>query len=234
MTKISFKTNIFYCIMLMFSTIAAQKPWEAVPRTDAPWLTFHQAYVQQAAQAGANIKVMFYGDSIIQRWGIEGLQIWLAKYLPRGSVDNGIEGDITQNVLWRIRNGELTGLNPKLVVLMIGTNNINQATPDEIAVGVQTICQEFRQRLPNTRILLLGLTPRSDGTAVSDIIALINSKLINLDNGYWIRFLNMISSFEISHTQVKPELYIDSRHLTEAGYQTWYTIMEPLFAEMIQ
>jgi beta-glucosidase len=234
------KGNVFVCMGLLFITIiAASKPWEAEGRTDGAWLSFHQAYVEQANRAASSnpefMKAIFYGDSITQNLAVEGLNVWNMYYQLRNTFDNGLEGDRTQQVLWRIRNGELIGLKPKLIILMIGTNNIDDgATPDEIAVGVQTICQELRNQLPNTRILLLGILPRSGGASISDAVAQINSKLINLDDGYWIRFLNMISAFEISHTQVKPELYKDDRHLTPAGYEVWYMSMESWFAEMIE
>jgi hypothetical protein len=117
----------------------------------------------------------------------------------------------------RIRNGELTGQNPKLIVLMTGTNNIQQATSDEIAVGGQTIRQEFGQRLSNTCILLLGLLLRADRNDVSDAIVLINSKVINLGNGYGIYFFNMISSYEVSLIQIKSKLYRDFRPLINCG-----------------
>ena len=118
-------------------------------------------------------------------------------------------------------------------MLKIGTNNLGGATEDEIALGIQTIVQDLRRMLPQTRILLLSVLPRNNVQWISDAVTRINTAISKLDDGYWIRYLDMTWSFQNSPVQVKPELYDpDLLHLAVPGYQMWYQTMEPLFYNM--
>ena len=89
-------------------------------------------------------------------------EVWDRFFTARRVVNLGYGWDRTENVLWRLRHGEFEHVSPKVVVLMIGTNNITLNTPDEIAAGVSAICDEIHQRSPATRILLLGIFPRGE------------------------------------------------------------------------
>lgn len=106
--------------------------------------------------------MIFYGDSITQGWVGAGLDFWKKYYGQIHAVNNGIGGDVIQNVIWRIRNGEIEELDPKLIVLKIGTNNINYDKDEDIAKGIKQIIDDFHAKLPNTKILLLGILPRGD------------------------------------------------------------------------
>ena len=152
-----------------------------------------------------------------------------------GVANYGIGGDRTEHVLWRILNGEIDGLNPKLVVLKIGTNNLGSAPNMDIANGIRTIVTTLRQRLPNTKILLLAILPRGDGDSVwlYEQIVDINSQIRDLHNGSTVFLLDMFGSFSESWGVVPAALFSDRLHLTEAGYQRWADVMNPLFNQLI-
>src|SRR5262245_10460605 len=136
----------------------AQGPATVVPEPrSGPWMDLHRDFLKRAESG--NIDLLFLGDSITQGWG-GARKTWDRFYTPRKADNFGIGGDRTQHVLWRIQNGELAGIEPKVVVLMIGTNNASGNTPDEIAQGITAIVGELRKRLPKSKILLLGVFPR--------------------------------------------------------------------------
>src|SRR5688572_13558482 len=129
---------------------------EPRPRDDAR----HQSFLE-VARAG-NIDLLFVGDSITDGWRREdrGLPVWNQSFAPLKAANFGIGGDTTQGVLWRMQNGELDGFQAKLIVLMLGTNNINRNTNADIAAGDRAIVQEFLKRQPTAKVLLLGVFPR--------------------------------------------------------------------------
>ena len=88
--------------------------------------------------------------------------MWTKYYADRNALNLGFSGDRTENVLWRLQNGEIDGIAPKLAVIMIGTNNTGHRSdpPEQIAAGVQAILSELQQRLPDTKVLLLAIFPR--------------------------------------------------------------------------
>src|SRR5579864_2352864 len=110
-----------------------ESPTEPAPR-DGSWLKMHEQFLERAKMG--NIDLLFLGDSITQGWNGGGKAVWNRFYGLRNTANFGIGGDRTQHVLWRLENGEVDGIHPKLVVLMIGTNNLDSNAPDEIAAGV--------------------------------------------------------------------------------------------------
>jgi len=157
---------------LTWSLLAAAQNTEIIPTPrDFPsnWLARHEGYVAEAKQGGAEI--LFLGDSITDgwRWGNGGSQLWPKLYAPRHALNFGIGYDRIQNVLWRVKNGELDGLSPKVVVLLIGTNNTGNEdngqprnTTPEVIAGVSNLVRQIQFRLPAGKILLLGLFPRGE------------------------------------------------------------------------
>ena len=171
-----------------------------VPR-DAKWVTRHEGFVQEAKQGG--IDILFLGDSITDGWRNRGSNVWNKYYAPRHAANFGISGDRTQHVLWRMDNGELDGIKPKVVVLMIGTNNTGKEsdnkirnTVPEIIEGVQAVVRELRAKLPDSKILLLAIFPRGtlDNPQRAQI-ALINTVIAKLDDGKMVKFLDIDSKF---------------------------------------
>lgn len=170
------------------------------------------------AKAG-NVDLLFMGDSITEGWGGAGRKAWEKYFAPLKAANFGIGGDRTQHVIWRLRHGELEGIQPKLMVLMIGTNNGDSA--EDVALGIKTIIKDVSERSPATRILLLAIFPRGakptdrvKNEATNKIIAgyADNRKVVYMDIGPG--FLQPDGTLT---TDIMPDLL----HLSEKGYQIW-------------
>jgi len=153
-------------------------------------------------------------------------------YVPLGSANYGIGGDRTEHVLWRIINGEVANLSPRVCVLKIGTNNLGANTDFDIARGISSIVDQLRSKLPNTKVLLLGVLPRNN-VDLTNRTENINSMIAIHDNGNTVRYLNMRDAFYAGNGTFYTELYTaDLLHLSAAGYAKWHETMFPLFLEM--
>jgi lysophospholipase L1-like esterase len=219
----------------------------AIPKTgNARFFELHEKFL--ARGKSGPIGVLFLGDSITEGWGRQA-HIWehyFGKYQP---ANFGIGGDQTQHVIWRIENGELDGINPKVVVLMIGTNNSGQHTGDQIADAVKKIVGLIRAKLPTTKVLLLAIFPRdarrtSDGliteAAVADAAKRVaandraNSLLARLDDGANVRYLNINSIFLGRDGRIPWTIMPDQLHLSGAGYQMWAEAIDKPLAELMK
>src|SRR3954452_10902644 len=144
---------------------AAQKLNRDIPR--------HQDFLKRIEQSKGAGDVIFLGDSITHGW--EGQKAWQEHFGPFHPVNLGIGGDQTGHVLWRITEGhELDHLNPKVAVLMIGTNNTGGHTAEQIAGGIKAIVEELRRQKPDIKVLVLGVFPRgsaADAERTADQIA---------------------------------------------------------------
>ena len=195
----------------------------------------HEKFLEQAKQG--NIDLLFLGDSITDYWPKRGSDSWnkFAAYHP---ADFGISGDRTEHVLWRITNGELEGINPKVTVIMIGTNNIGKfpdEKPEWTAAGVKKIVDTVHQRLPNTKVLLLAVFPRGKRSSpYREKIAQINQILATLDDGKRTRFLDIGKSFLDPNGEIPIDIMPDKLHPTAKGYDVWYDAMHPLLEEMMR
>jgi beta-glucosidase len=196
----------------------------------------HEEFLQRRTQG--KIGVLFLGDSITEGWTWWGKTIW-PKYYPQLDAANfGIGGDKTQHVLWRIENGELDGINPKVVVLLIGTNNIGYPAED-ILKADEKIVQEIHEKLPQSKLLIMGIFPRADKRAGSVPIMQakireVNKGLASLDDGSKTRFLDIGDRFLGSDGSLPKEIMADSLHPTVAGYEIWADAMNPLLYEMLK
>src|SRR3954451_16101873 len=147
------------CLLPTF-LLAQDKPNDAIipaPRTGKQ-LERHEEFNKRVKQG--NVDLIFIGDSITQGWEGAGKNVWDEFYGKRNAVNLGIGGDRTQHVLWRLDHGNIDGIHPKLAVLMIGTNNSSTNTSEQIAEGVKLIVEKLRAKLPNTKVLVLGIFPR--------------------------------------------------------------------------
>lgn len=199
------------------------------------WLSRHEGFVKQARAGG--IDLLFMGDSITDYWRNKGKAIWDKYYGERHAADFGIGGDRTQHVLWRIENGELDGIDPKVIVLMIGTNNSGSDSVDQIAEGVETIVSEMRARCPKSKILLLAIFPRNRKTDTPEQLERIhqvNEQIAKLDDGKMITFLDINHVFLGPDGKVPADIMPDFLHPNEHGYQLWADAMEPTLDKMLK
>jgi lysophospholipase L1-like esterase len=204
-----------------------------VPR-DAKWIARHEGFVKQAQQGG--IDLLFMGDSITDFWRNRGSNVWHTYYAPLHAANFGISADRTQHVLWRIEHGELDGIHPKVVVLMIGTNNTGKEqdhqtirnTPPQVIEGVSTVVHEIQAKLPETKILLLAIFPRSQrGEPIRDEIKQINLSIAQLDDGKSVTFLDIGPKFLEPDGTLSREIMPDLLHPSEKGYKIWAEAMQP-------
>jgi len=220
------------CVLLGIGTSAfAQAPSTVTPAPrQGYWTALHQRFLDRAKQG--NVDLLFLGDSITQGWNDN--EVWKRYYGPRHAANFGIGGDQTQHVLWRIQNGELEGIHPKVVVLMIGTNNAGSNTADEIAAGVAAIVKELRSRLPEAKVLLLGVFPRSpkpDSTRKK--LEDVNRQISKLDKDKHVTFLDIRKAFLNDDDSISPAIMPDYLHLTPKGYRLWADAMEPTLWKLL-
>lgn len=222
---------------LAASGIAQQpKPESAtdpVPR-DAKWWAERHAAMNARVKQG-NVDVIFIGDSITQGWEGPGKEVWREFYGNRNAVNLGIGGDRTQHVLWRLDHGNLDGISPKLAVLMIGTNNSGDNTPEEIADGVKAIVQKLRAKLPQTKVLVLGIFPRGPNhdDPRRQVNAKANAIIAKLADGTMVRYLDIGPKFLKEDGTLTREIMPDLLHLTPQSYRIWAEAIEPVVAEVM-
>ena len=197
------------------------------------WMPRHEAKLTENGRETA--EVLFIGDSITHEWETTGKAV-ADNYFSEFSVFNiGFSGDRTENVLWRIHHGELDGINPALAVLMIGTNNTGhrQDPPQCTARGIQMILEEFRERLPEMKVLLLGIFPRGK-TPDHDLRQIndrVNILLKSMNDGEHIFYHNINTAF-LDENGILPEsLMPDGLHPNEEGYRIWAQALLPLIQE---
>jgi lysophospholipase L1-like esterase len=214
-------------------------PLEEVWSTDW-WKPRHQqklAEIAKARQAGERIELVFIGDSITQGWENEGRAVWARHFAKHRALNLGFGGDRTENVLWRLQHGEIDGLAPKAVVMMIGTNNTGdrREDPRTTAAGIRRLLGEVQQRLPTTPVLLLAVFPRDPkpGTPLRRINEQINQHLAGFADGRRVHFLDINHALMNADGSLSPEVMPDWLHLSEKGYAAWAAAMAPTLEHLM-
>ncbi|HKV40052.1 MAG TPA: acetylxylan esterase [Blastocatellia bacterium] len=215
------------------------------PRTDQNSQLAHTELLQKARSG--RIDVYFEGDSITRRWGASDDQYkdflvnWNQNFFGWNAADFGWGGDKTQNILWRLENGELDNINPKIIVLLAGTNNIgNRAPRDEdakiadVTRGIKAILDVCQQKAPKATIVLMGITPRNDNMAVMSIINRVNENIAKFADGKTIRYVNINESLADKEGKLLEGMTVPDRlHLDVKGYQIWADALKPIFTELL-
>jgi lysophospholipase L1-like esterase len=218
---------------------------EPAPRTDQNSLIAHAQLLDKARKG--RIDIYFEGDSITRRWGATDypdlLTNWNQNFFGWNAADFGWGGDTTQNILWRLNNGELDGVNPKVVVLLAGTNNVGNTMPLEgddakvadITRGLQAILRVIETKAPGATIIVTGIFPRNDNMAVTPIIDKINRNLSRLADGRRIRYLNINDRLADRNGRLFDGMMNagDGLHPTLQGYQVWADALKPIFTELL-
>lgn len=221
-----------------------RSPTRPIPRPELPgWLDQHSLMVDQAMRG--QIDLLFLGDSITQGWlgqgrnpfEGDGLELWQARFAPRRAANFGIGSDRIEHLLWRLCHGELSGqLDPSVVVLMIGTNNLGLDPPEVIADGIATVVSEIRRRLPRSVILLMALTPRGLSPTLSSPpthdrahpdVAVVNRLIAPLARLPRVGFIDFGSALLDENGLVPRAHFPDYLHLSRSAYLAWAKAIEP-------
>ncbi len=206
--------------------VAAEK-FDPDGKVNPGFAAAHASFVKTAKEGKAEL--VFLGDSITAGWN-GSKPIWEKAFGACKPVNFGIGGDRTQHVLWRITNGELDGIKPKAVVLMIGTNNSGNDSAEGIAKGITVIVKTIREKQPQAKILLLAVFPRGEKASPNpqrDKLKEVNATIAKLDDGKNIHFLDIGGKFLQPDGSLTKDIMPDFLHLTAAGYQIWADAIGP-------
>lgn len=237
------------CVALAWATPIAAVPALAQATTQAPANSAvvpapfqparHDQFVEIAKQGAIDLLLM--GDSITDWWARAGREVFDRFFAGIRVANFGIAGDRTQGVLWRMDNGELEGYSPKLMMLMIGTNNLSARpgstpnTPEEIAEGIAAAVQRYRTRFPEGKVLLLGVFPRGalPASPYREPIRRINAIIAKLDDGRTVRYMDIGERFLAPDGSIPADVMADGLHPTAKGYEIWANAVMPTVREMM-
>jgi lysophospholipase L1-like esterase len=212
------------------------------PRTDPNSITAHLELVEKARKG--RIDLYFVGDSIVRRWGAldypELLANWSANFSGWHAGNFGWGADRTQNILWRLENGELDDVNPKVIVVLAGTNNVGsvpggEAKIADITRGLKAILDTCRRKAPRATIILTGILPRNDNVGVMPEIRRINESLARFADGRTVRYLDVTDRMADRDGRLLDGMMNDrdKLHPSVRGYQAWADAMKPILRELL-
>jgi len=204
----------------------------------------HQQLLQKA-RAG-HIDLYFLGDSITRRWGATDypqlLDHWNASFHGWNAANFGWGGDKVENILWRVQNGELDGVNPRVIVLLAGTNDVGNHLPPEgmepvaarIAAGIEGLLRAVHMKAPGATVILMGILPRGDNPAVMPLIDGINLRIERLADGRRVRYLNINRQLTAADGSLLPGMMMaEQLHPALPGYRVWAAALDPLLTQLL-
>lgn len=201
------------------------------------WLSRHKQKLIEAQRRRDDINLVFIGDSITQAWEDKGKREWKKYFAPYGALNLGYGGDRTEHVLWRMEQGELDGLTPKLIVLMIGTNNTghHQDPPKETSEAIVEIVNNIHVHMPNTRILLHAIMPC--GQYANDPLRLLNNEVNRLIKPLakrkYITWLDLSELFIDESGIISESVMNDYLHPNVFQYKRWAEALSPIVNKLM-
>jgi lysophospholipase L1-like esterase len=228
--------------LLPAQTVSADRP---APRTDKNSQIAHEQLLAKSKQG--RIDVYFEGDSITRRWGAtdypELLENWKKNFFGWNAADFGWGADRVENILWRLENGELDDVDPKVIVLLAGTNNVGNTVPPEgaertaanVTKGLEAVVRVMQSKAPNAVIILMGIFPRNDNLAVMPEIERINANLAAMADGRKIRYLNINDRLAEHDGKLHDGMMNDrdKLHPLLNGYRVWADALKPVLTELL-
>jgi lysophospholipase L1-like esterase len=225
------------------TTTADEAPADRpLPRADENSKIAHAELLQKRTKG--RIDAYFIGDSITRRWGAtdypELLANWTANFFGWNAADFGWGADRVEHILWRLENGELDDVHPRVIVILAGTNNVGAQPggPSRVANitrGIQAVVDVCRRKAPNATIVLTAIFPRNDNLAVMPEIDRINANLGRVADGSRVRFLNVNGRLADETGRLYDGMMNerDKLHPTIKGYQVWADALKPIFTEVL-
>jgi lysophospholipase L1-like esterase len=187
-------------------------------RTDDHHIEKHNGFL--AIKDKHEIRLVFLGDSLTRRWE-DNIDLWHKYFSEYAAVNLGVGGDCLENIKWRVLNGELDDMAPKVMVILAGTNNLDQDSVETIVRGIQEIAEITHQKLGNAKVVVLGLLPRNNnetGINYRQKIEQINGRLSSLFAGTDIQFRDIGADLMDGQGVVSDEIMPDGLHLNRKGY----------------
>lgn len=238
--------NIVLILSLLLAGCAVHKPVSQPLSTQAQiqtdewavkwWMPRHEEKLL-VKDSMPKVDLVFLGDSITHAWDNKGMQVWQQEYAPRNALNIGFSGDRTESVLWRLQNGAIDGIDPKLLVLMIGTNNTGhrQDAPEDTALGIKRILELLEDKLPNTKVLLLAIFPR--GATINDSLRIINDDINHIIKDYHdgkrVHYLDLNYLFLDDYGNLSKSVMKDLLHPNKEQYKVWAEAMEPNISALL-
>ena len=213
------------------------------PRSDANSILAHQQLVQKAKQG--RIDLFFVGDSIIRRWGATDpqyrplLENWKTNFFGWNAADFGWGADRIENILWRLQDGELEGVNPKVIVVLAGVNNVGTEPGsidkiEDITQGLRALLDMCQAKAPNATVILTAIFPRNDNMAVVPTINQINRNLARMADGKKVLYLDINDRLADRNGRLFPGMMnADQLHPTLKAYQVWADALKPLLTQLL-
>ena len=201
--------------------------------TRAGWMERHDLILNRIKKN--QVDLLFIGNSITQRWELQGKKAWETYFAPLHAVNAGIDGDCTQHLIWRLDNGLMEGISPKLIILLIGSNHVNDYTAGEIVDGIKAITCRIRNKLPKTKVLILGVLPRGTASPAGAYrLAKASESASKIADNQKIYYLDVSEKFFDTNGDVSSELMTADRvHLSEAGYNLLAETLKPTIARLM-
>jgi beta-glucosidase len=202
------------------------------PQTPIWW---HKRFKEKLLEAKINateIELVLLGDSIMHEWETEGANAWSKVFADVNTLNLGFAGDRTEHVLWRLENGALEHISPKLTTLLIGTNNIGhriESTGDTLA-GILSIIELIKQKAPNTQILLFAVFPRSKRPTapLRQRVNELNEQLLKTMANTDICYEDLTHLFLDEHGILQEDVAPDFLHLSSKQYEKWAEYIRPI------
>jgi N-acetylglucosamine-6-sulfatase len=194
-------------------------------RLKESWWKDRWAVKDKEVHNSKDAKIVFLGDSITQAWEDTGKSAWDKHFAPLGAVNWGYSGDRTEHLIWRLQNGNIQRLNPKVAVILIGTNNTghSQRPAAETLAGIRQTLNDLSWKWPDTKIILMSIFPRAEKAddPLRQLNDEINEQLKTLVNGKRIHLLDINAKFMDDEGTLRKELLPDLLHLSPAAYDIW-------------
>lgn len=249
MMKMKNKMHGIMLGMLIATVVSAQDVPSSInpcciPEARSDWAVATSKSMTEKAKAQTaekTVPILFLGDSITQQWLFEathkwpgGLDSWKKYFTPMGAVNFGISADRIEHLLWRITDGEQLQINPKIIVLLIGTNNLHgnpRCSPIQIAEGIKLTIDTITKKLPSSKILLLGLLPRNMLDTDAKNVKEINLMLAKYADGKQVFFFDAGPSLD-KDGKVSIEIFRDGIHLSPEGYELFAQLLLPEISKL--
>lgn len=197
-------------------------------------MNLHKEHKKQLSST--NAQILWIGDSITEQWNSAGRSSWDTLSQTYMMLNLGIGGDKIENVLWRISDHDWSTVSPKVIVLMLGTNNLGFNSSDEIFTGIAETAEKIHDAMPSAKIVLLSIFPRGDNTedALRKEIKVINQRLSTMNFPSYVHFHELWDILLETDGTIGTSFLADKLHLSAEGYEKWEREIRPILESLVK